>query len=93
MPKGRPPGGHLIHDGYEAAAAYIVKKLRDNKGPHVVQIRGDARVRVTRRSDFTASQLAQAVGALGYVGTYNRMARVEHIEDDLLHWLRQDNNK
>lgn len=87
-PVGRPPRCFLVRDGYEASAEYIAKKLRENKGPHVVEIRCDGAVRVTRRSDFTADEYDATVTSLRYVGTYNRGARCEHLEDDLLHWLR-----
>ncbi len=90
-PRGRPPGRYLLRDGYEATADWIKERLLDVKGPHLVEIREDSGVRLTERNKLTADEFTARAVLPGYVGTYNRVALTEHIEDDLLHWMREQN--
>ena len=87
-PAGRPPEAFLVPTEHEAAAAYIKHKLVNRKGPNLVEIRDDRGIRISQRHELTPADYDARVQLPGYVGTYNRLALTENIEDDLLHWLR-----
>lgn len=88
MPKGRPPARYLRRDGFEDVAEWIKQRLLNVKGPHLVEIRDDSGVRLIERNKLTDDEFTARTSLPGYVGTYNRIAPTEHIEDDLLHWMR-----
>ena len=89
LPTGRAPGCFLDRDGYEAAAEHIKRRLLACKGPHVVDIRKDGGVRITARWELSNDEHTARATSPAYVGTYNRTAMTEHIEDDLIHWMRE----
>lgn len=89
LPLGRPPGRNLARDGFEEVADWIKGRLLSVKGPHLVEIREDRGVRLTERSRLSNDEYAARVKGWGYVGTYNRKALIEWIENDLIEWMRE----
>lgn len=87
-PRGRPPGANLRRDGYAGAAAWIAARLASTRGPMACAIRDDGGIWLRERAKLTPDSYAEIVSDCGYIGTYSRTAPVEHIEDDLLHWMR-----
>lgn len=87
-PRGRPPGANLRRDGYAGAAQWIAVRLASTRGPMVCAVRDDGGIWLRERAKLTPDSYAEITLDSGYVGTYNRTAPIEHIEDDLLHWMR-----
>ena len=83
--KGRPPMFNaLIHD-YEEVAEYICKRLRIARVPQHVYIDDAGGVRlIADRSKQPHRPDSERVGRY----TYGAMA--EQIEDDLIEWIRQN---
>lgn len=75
---------NLLLDGYEHAAEHVKSVIRHSKGAHTLVVRGDGSMRMYGGTDRVKEDDRQNV-----VGTYNRQARVEHLEDDLLCRLRE----
>lgn len=88
--RGRPPIRNLLRDGHEETAEWIKTRLCAVKGPHVVDVLDDFNVRLIERNKLSTDEFTARAALPGYVGTYNRIALTEHIEDDLLHWMRSE---
>ncbi len=86
---GRPPARNLHRDGYETVANWIKLRLLSVKGPHLVEVQDDSGVRLIERNKLSADDFAARTARPSYLGTYNRSVLTEHLEDDLLDWLRQ----
>lgn len=85
---GRPPGANLHRDGYAGAAAWIAARLASTRGPMACSVRSDGGIWLRERAKLAPDSYAEIASSSGYIGTYNRAAQIEHIEDDLLHWMR-----
>lgn len=86
--RGRPPGCNLHRDGYETAAEWIKGRLIATKGVQVVDVDDNFSIRLTARGRLAGCEFEPRLQSPQFVGIYSPAAEVEHIEDDLLHWLR-----
>lgn len=88
LPAGRPPLYFLPRDDYAEVAEYIAGMVSKRKGQQLVEIRVDGGVLVRPRHEVADDDLSARVLERSVVNIYNRQVLVEHIEDDLLHWMR-----
>lgn len=79
---------NLLRHGYEEVAARIQRRILSSGQPQIVEVDDDCDVLMSSAIDANPRTLTARMQAPGYVGTYSRTALAEHIEDDLLHWLR-----
>lgn len=86
---GRPLACNLIRDGFEEAAERVAHVIARDRGGCVVQVEPDGGVRVKRLSLFAPDEYHAVVQQPTYIGTFDRRARVEHIEDELLQRQRE----
>ena len=84
---GREPCNLLRH-GYAEVAARIQRRIRSSGKTQIVEVGEDCDVLMSPAINANPRTLTARMQAPGYVGTYSSAAQAEHIEDDLLHWLR-----
>ena len=85
-PGGRPgPASrmNLWRDGYEEVAEQVIRRQRRNGGTVVVQVMPDGGVYCSPR------RKAPEYPELELIGHYDSSTRTEWVEDDLLHWMRE----
>lgn len=78
---------NLLQDGYEHAAEHVKSIIRHSKGMHTLVVRQDGSLRMYGGTDRVKEQDRSNI-----VGTYNKDARVEQLEDDLLFRIREINS-
>jgi hypothetical protein len=83
----RSPRMNLHRDGYEAVAEVVSEKARRNITLLQVHVDPDGGVYTSPERKLSHAPM------LELVGTYNREVRVEHVEDDLIAWMREHNNQ
>ena len=78
---------NLRRDDFETAAEYISGYVRERKRPCLAVVRPDGMLHLywNTSSDEAHSILKQA----NCIGAFKPTDRIEHIEDEVLHWLRQ----
>lgn len=79
-----PTHRNLLRDGYEDVAEHVSRVIRRTRGTHALVIRKDGSVRLYPQFDRVRESDQAFV-----VGTYNRQARVEFIENDLIEVLKE----
>ena len=85
-PRRRPC--NLLRHGYVEAAAIIKQRIKSAGHPLIVEVDEDCDLLLSSAIDASPCTLTARMQAPGYVGTYSKTVLAEHIEDDLLHWLR-----
>ena len=83
----RCPRMNLWRDGFEEVAEIVSRKLKTNVTPMAVHVDPEGGVYTSPERKLKHAPM------LELVGTYNEEARIEHIEDDLLAWLREQSQQ
>lgn len=89
MRRGRPLACNLLRDGFEVAADRVIGVIAHDTSGAVVQVEPDGDLRVRRLRLFAPDEYHAVVQQPTYIGTFDRRARVEHIEDELLSRQRE----
>lgn len=85
---------NVFRDGYEMAAAHVMRVIKATRGNHVVQCTNCGGVRVTPAYRIREDELNAAVVAADYIGTFNQTtALIEYIEDSFIDYLRDSQAK
>lgn len=75
---------NLLRDGYEEVAEHVSRIIRKCRGSHAVVVRDTGAVCVYTKYERLPEREAACL-----IGTYNRKARVNEIEDDLIVRLKE----
>ena len=86
-PGRRSPRMNLYRDGFEGCAGQVSARVRRSGEPLQVHVAPDGGVYCSPGRKIANAPM------LELIGTYNNKARVEHIEDDLLAWIREQNTQ
>lgn len=81
------PWLNLWRDGYEEVAEQVVTRQRRNGGTVVVQVMPDGGVYCSPK------RKAPEHAGIELIGHYDSSTRTEWVEDDLLHWMREQTKK
>lgn len=80
------PRINLLAHGATAVAEWVADRLNHaGRGALAIEESGKP---IILRSDSPAD-LDEAVAHPGFIGVYCRDVRIEHVEDDLIDWMRQ----
>ena len=86
-PGRRSPRWNLYRDGYEEVAEQISARLHGSEARQCVHVAPDGGVYCSPR------RKAPEYPELELIGHYDSSTRTEWVEDDLLHWMREQTNQ